>query len=229
MDMSSTNKMPALKVGIGLQASNSERRRRRVAKHSETANEFADSGKETLTISTASPPDEAGESSAQAYEAKCLARPMRYKARLPLVSLYGTVIHPTDTSLNDARKRLRKALDQTRILRAAFTDRVYEKYKVILRPVPDCVDTLIAKISADPIVRKSQLMEEIRAIKEEKELEKKEAQTLATAGIFNGITGKEASTRLTSYQRRNGGPARIHRSRTQSRHPSGGRHARYGY
>lgn len=110
------------------------------------------------------------------------------RARMPLVEQFGSFIHPTDTSLADARNRLKKALDQTRILRAAFTDRVYEKYKVILRPVPDHVDLIVEKITADPISRKAELVEEIRIVKEEKEVEKREAQKLAAAGVFNGTS-----------------------------------------
>lgn len=113
------------------------------------------------------------------------------RARMPLVDHYGSFIHPTDTSLADARNRLKKALDQTRILRAAFTDRVYEKYKVILRPVPDHVDLIVEKITADPISRKAELVEEIRIVKEEKEVEKREAQKLAGAGVFSSTSSSD--------------------------------------
>eukprot|EP00957_Ditylum_brightwellii_P089032 6780181-Ditylum_brightwellii.AAC.1 len=66
-----------------------------------------------------------------------------------LVDTYSPYIHPDDTSLDAARKRLRTALDQTRILRAAFTDRVYKKYRVVLRPVEKSVDEIIEKITSD--------------------------------------------------------------------------------
>ena len=212
-EMTSTNGKPPFTMGLGLQTS------KRVsftgtpppssivegrAKHQST-HPLPDVNKESEIIqkpqanplspggsaSTASKLDEATEPLAAITRSENLGpTDETQKARMPLVGPYGSVIHPTDTSLVDARKRLRKALDQTRILRAAFSDRVYEKYKVILRPVPNCVDSIITRITADPIERKSQLMEEIRAIKEEKELEKKEAQTLAAAGIFN-VTGSD--------------------------------------
>jgi hypothetical protein len=102
-----------------------------------------------------------------------------HDVRLPLVGMYGNYIHPTDTSLHDARSRLRKALDQTRILRVAFTERVYEKYKVILKPVPASVDQIVNTITADPIGAKAKVMEEIRFVKEEKEIERKDSQQLS--------------------------------------------------
>ena len=56
-------------------------------------------------------------------------------ARAPLVNIYGSYLcHSTDRSLHDARQRLKKALEQTRNLRQTFTERVYGKYRVCLRP-----------------------------------------------------------------------------------------------
>ena len=100
--------------------------------------------------------------------------------RSPLVETYAPYIHPSDTSLTDARDRLRKALDQTRELREAFTDRVYKKYRVLLRPVPKSVDTIVDPINADPVAASAKLQEEIRQVKEEKDIEKKEIQKLAS-------------------------------------------------
>lgn len=146
-------------------------------------------GTSTSTVSTASKPTPGSEPPTTTAQSESSApTDEMQRVRMPLVGPYGSFIHPTDTSLADARKRLRKALDQTRVLRTAFTERVYEKYKVILRPVPDTVDRIVGKIAADPIGRNSQLLEEIRTVKEEKEVEKKEAQKLAAAGIFNGAS-----------------------------------------
>lgn len=98
--------------------------------------------------------------------------------RAPLVNLYGSYLcHSTDTSLEDARKRLRNAITQTRRLRQTFTERVYGKYRVCLRP-PPTADEIIAKIKADPVNQLRQLKEEIANVREEKEIEKKEAAKL---------------------------------------------------
>mmetsp|Transcript_7401 Transcript_7401/g.11620 ORF Transcript_7401/g.11620 Transcript_7401/m.11620 type:complete len:1964 (+) Transcript_7401:138-6029(+) len=107
------------------------------------------------------------------------------EARLPLVSRYGSFIHPTDTSLAEARRRLRIAIDQTRRLRIAFTERVYDKYRVILYPPPSSVDKIVEKITADPAKMNSKLQEKLQELKEEKDLEKKEAQRLTAAGVFD--------------------------------------------
>lgn len=99
-------------------------------------------------------------------------------ARAPLVSLYGSYLcHSTDSSLEDARNRLKKALVQTRILRQTFTERVYGKYRVCLRP-PPTTEEIIANIQADPVSQLRKLKEEMAAIREEKEIEKKEAAKL---------------------------------------------------
>lgn len=119
------------------------------------------------------------------------------KLRSPLVNTYGSFIHPTDTSLADARKRLETALEQTRVLRAAFTDRVYEKYRVLLRPVPKSIHQIVGKIRADPGAANLSILEEIRILKEEKETEKKEAQLAAAASLGSG-DGAAASAALTA-------------------------------
>ena len=98
--------------------------------------------------------------------------------RAPLVNLYGSYLcHSKDTSLADARKRLRNAITQTRSLRQTFTERVYGKYRVCLRP-PPTADEIIAKIEADPVNQLRALKEEIAVVREEKEIEKKEAAKL---------------------------------------------------
>ena len=99
------------------------------------------------------------------------------KLRSPLVDAYSPYIISSDTSLKDARQRLRTALDQTRKLRAAFTERVYGKYRVCLKPPPP-TDAILNRIASDPKRISSELQEEIRRVKEEKEIEKSEAQKL---------------------------------------------------
>lgn len=111
------------------------------------------------------------------------------RLRAPLTETYSPHIDASDTSLTDARLRLRKALDQTRHLRQAFTDRVYKKYRVILRPVPKSVDAIIDPIVADPVSVSRKLQEQIRQIKEEKEIEKRETQKLAAAKPLLGPDG----------------------------------------
>ena len=101
------------------------------------------------------------------------------RLRAPLTETYAPYIQQSDTSLKDARDRLRKALEQTRQLREGFTDRVYKKYRVVLRPVPKSLDSIVDPIVADPATASRKLQEEINQIKEEKDIEKKEAQKLA--------------------------------------------------
>jgi hypothetical protein len=101
------------------------------------------------------------------------------RLRAPLTETYAPYIQPSDTSLKDARDRLRTALEQTRQLREGFTDRVYKKYRVLLRPVPKSLDSIVDPIVADPAAASRKLQEEINQIKEEKDIEKKEAQKLA--------------------------------------------------
>ena len=70
--------------------------------------------------------------------------------RRPLTDLYGPALVPQDTCLADARKRLETAIGQTRQLREAFTRRVYDKYRVCLKPPPS-VETIIKNIREDPV------------------------------------------------------------------------------
>jgi hypothetical protein len=99
-------------------------------------------------------------------------------ARAPLVNLYGSYLcHSKDSSLSDARSRLRTAITQTRSLRQTFTERVYGKYRVCLRP-PPTAEEIITRIEADPVGQLRKLKEEIATIREEKEIEKKEAGKL---------------------------------------------------
>jgi hypothetical protein len=99
------------------------------------------------------------------------------KQRAPLADKYAPYIAPSDTSLDDARKRLRIALDQTRQLRAAFTERVYEKYRICLKPPPQ-TEEIIETLEQDPRGMFRKVNSEIRRVKAEKELEKKEIQKM---------------------------------------------------
>ena len=99
------------------------------------------------------------------------------KERAPLTDLYEPYIVPCDTSLADARRRLEIALEQTHKLRQAFTERVYKKYRVCLRPPPPLEKTL-NEIRGDPAGQLKRLQDEHDMIRTEKEMEKKEASIL---------------------------------------------------
>lgn len=103
------------------------------------------------------------------------------RLRAPLTDAYGSFIYPTDTSLTDARQRLRTALEQTRLLREAFTDRVYKKYRIILKPVQKSGESIIDPIIADPVTVSRKLYEQMNEINEEKAMEKKEASKWTSA------------------------------------------------
>ncbi|KAL3918705.1 MAG: hypothetical protein SGILL_004110, partial [Bacillariaceae sp.] len=99
------------------------------------------------------------------------------RQRAPLADKYDPYIVPSDTSLEDAKSRLRTALDQTRQLRAAFTERVYGKYRICLKPPPQTED-IIETLEQHPEQLLRKLQDEIKYVKAEKELEKKEVQRL---------------------------------------------------
>ena len=100
------------------------------------------------------------------------------RAREPLTKLYGKYLCPTtDTSLADARKRLKRAIEQTRILRQSFTERVYSKYRICLHP-PKPTEQIISEIEKDPTKLFRELSEQTEVIREEKELERQEAARL---------------------------------------------------
>ena len=69
--------------------------------------------------------------------------------RAPLNDRYAPFVAGEDTCLTDARRRLHTAISQTRQLRAAFTERVYGKYRVCLRP-PPVTNEVISNIESDP-------------------------------------------------------------------------------
>ena len=116
------------------------------------------------------------------------------KARQPLTDLYGPYIVDSDTCLEDARNRLRTALEQTRQLRVAFTKRVYEKYRVCLVPPPTIEEALAVRDH-------DQLLQEIASIKEEKDVEKKEAAKLNAelSAVGNSSNIVESADQLSYY------------------------------
>jgi len=99
------------------------------------------------------------------------------QARAPLHEKYPPYIVDSDTCLNDARQRLRKALEQTRQLRQAFTERVYGKYRVCLIP-PESQTDVMKQIETNPQQLRDHMLRKIKTIKDEKDLEKKEASRL---------------------------------------------------
>jgi hypothetical protein len=120
------------------------------------------------------------------------------RLRLPLTETYGPFIYATDTSLSDARQRLRTALEQTRSLREAFTERVYEKYRIILRPAPKSIDDIVNPIVADPVTAHRKLYERMQEISEEKAIEKKEAQKVTSAKTPVGPDGVPLANAVSS-------------------------------
>lgn len=109
--------------------------------------------------------------------------------RASLTGLYGPYIQSNDTSLEAARLRLRAALDQTRYLRALYTDRVYDRYKINLLPVPESVDDIVGAIRSDPEGTVQRLTEEARMVREEKEMEKRESAKLNAAAAEAAASG----------------------------------------
>ncbi len=99
------------------------------------------------------------------------------RQRAPLTDKYNPYLSHSDTSLADARRRLQIALDQTRQLRAAFTERVYGKYRVCLQPPPQTQD-IIKALKDDPAGMHRKLELELRRITDEKNTEKREAQKI---------------------------------------------------
>ncbi len=117
--------------------------------------------------------------------------------RKPLTDKYGPYLIPSDTCLKDARKRLHIALEQTRQLREAFTDRVYGKYRVCLAP-PCSTEQLLTRILTDPAQASKELEQEISQLNDEKTIEKKEASKLnaevLAAGPPPSSTGDQPPT-----------------------------------
>ena len=97
--------------------------------------------------------------------------------RTKLTDPYHPFICPSDTSVDDARRRLEIALEQTRQLRQAFTERVYGKYRVCLKPPPS-LEEILEPIQEDPTAHYKKLMQEVDEYRAEKDIEKKEASQL---------------------------------------------------
>jgi hypothetical protein len=94
-----------------------------------------------------------------------------------LEQLYAPYLLPEETSLAEARQRLRMALEQTRLLRESFTEQVYERYGVVLQPIPTTKEhnDRIKEIIANPRESKSMLILEENEKKKERERCKIEA------------------------------------------------------
>jgi len=117
------------------------------------------------------------------------------RQRSLLTEKYNPFITCSDTSLGDARRRLQIALDQTRQLRAAFTERIYGKYRICLQP-PSQTKDIIKAINDDPKGMQLTLQQEIKRIKDEKHAEKRESHNSNNEGTVAPAVSTAAS--LTS-------------------------------
>ncbi|GFH56273.1 hypothetical protein CTEN210_12749 [Chaetoceros tenuissimus] len=91
--------------------------------------------------------------------------------------IYTPYMLSHETSVQQARHRLQTAIEQTRQLRQAFTQRLYEKYYVVLQETPSYHD-MLHPIMTNPKTRFQQLKNINKSYKKEKEVEKKIAQQL---------------------------------------------------
>jgi hypothetical protein len=96
--------------------------------------------------------------------------------RAPLENAYAPFINPTDTCLADARERIHVALEQTRLLGASFTEQAYERYRCVMKPVPESLEEIIEPILTDPDQAVAALLEQGNVMKVEKDMEKRQAQ-----------------------------------------------------
>ena len=104
----------------------------------------------------------------------------------PPEQLYRPYLHP-DESLTEARNRIRYALEQTRLLRQAFTDQLQERYGVVLQPVPspELHVEEIDKLIVDPhrtVVRLSAINAEKKKERDRLKQEEGEHDPLASFG-----------------------------------------------
>jgi hypothetical protein len=104
------------------------------------------------------------------------------RKRAPLTEKYSPYVTYTDTCLGDARSRLQIALDQTRQLRAAFTERVYGKYRICLQP-PSQTNDIIKTIIDHPNGMYRKIQKEIKLIKEVKNIEKREVSQKSDSDV----------------------------------------------
>ena len=100
------------------------------------------------------------------------------RQREPLIEAYSPFIADSDGSLNDARKRLHEAIEQTRKLRVAYTERVYKKYRVTLDPPPPSTEHTLEKLRSNPKSSRDQLALQLKKCRDEKDLEKREVQKI---------------------------------------------------
>ena len=102
--------------------------------------------------------------------------------RQALHDLYDPYLHPSDTSLQDARRRLHQALAQTYQLQQAFTERVYGKYLVTLQAPNEYNEY---NHDNDPQKVKEEIHQKRQKISQEKAWEKKlpEEDLYVTAGL----------------------------------------------
>ena len=114
------------------------------------------------------------------------------RQRAPLTEKYNPYITHSDTSLGDARRRLQIALDQTRQLRAAFTERVYGKYRVCLQPPPQTQD-IIKTLKEDPSGMHRKLELELKRITDEKNAEKRESQKINSSDAVAQTSSNSAN------------------------------------
>ena len=135
----------------------------------------------------------------------------RRGAKSQLEETYAPYILPSDKSVDDAKLRLRTAIEQSLSLRKAFTERLYEKYRIILRPVPKSSEAITSAIQSQPKIMHDQLLQQISAIQNEKDMEKKISQQINTelaaaasdpiemAAILGGLTGVENAEQLSWF------------------------------
>lgn len=100
-------------------------------------------------------------------------------------------------TIDQARQRLRTAIHQTKSLCKSFTDRVYSKYRVCLHPVQEYNDT-IQLIQTDPRAYLERVATEMQLLKEEKDLEKKDANKLQAEQ--SALPGAAGSLDLTTAE-----------------------------
>jgi len=128
--------------------------------------------------------------------------------RSQLEEMYAPFIMPEEQSVDDARQRLKTAIEQTRILRESFTERLYDKYRVVLRSVPKSSDAALAAIESNPRAVYQQLQQRMSAVQHEKDMEKKISQQInaelsaaknidEAALILGGLTGVENAEQLS--------------------------------
>jgi len=140
----------------------------------------------------------------------CSTGKIRRAPRSQLEEMYSPYILSGELSLDDAKSRLKTAIEQTRTLRYAFTERLYDKYKVVLRAVPKSSDPVLAAIDSNPSAAYQQIQQQMSVIQNEKDLEKKIANQInaelaaaknidETALILGGLTGVENAEQLSWF------------------------------